>query len=197
MTREEAKRKLDTVINKSRVHLYKPIQIAEILYHQRTVNSNLNLLDLESYRTKSRKWRDVVSAELLGAVCSSSVRFQDDLFNENAVPPEVLYVLGQENLRTGGAVESYIYSKFDNKHEQLEDALLYCLVSTPAEFNVRQLLDSFWNEAGLKRSIDKVYEIIVYSLFDTLVKKLEMTLIYLSVKAKLTCSKSLRSLLKK
>ena len=175
MTREEAKRKLDTVINKSRVHLYKPIQIAEILYHQRTVNSNLNLLDLESYRTKSRKWRDVVSAELLGAVCSSSARFQDDLFNENAVPPEALYVLGQENLRTGGAVESYIYSKFDNKHEQLEDALLYCLASTPAEFNVRQLLDSFWNEAGLKRSIDKVYEIIVYSLFDTLVKKLEMT----------------------
>ena len=56
MTREEAKRKLDTVINKSRVHLYKPIQIAEILYHQRTVNPNLDLLDLESYRTKSRKW---------------------------------------------------------------------------------------------------------------------------------------------
>jgi len=175
MKREEAKAKLDTVIKKSRIHFYKPIQIAEILYYQRTIDKKLNLLDLESYRTKSRKWRDIVSAELLGNTCSSSARFQDDLFNENAVPPEALHILGKENLRTGGAVEAYIYSQFDNKHEQLEDALLYCLASTPADFNVRQLLDSFWNEAGLKRSIDKVYEIIVFSLFDTLVKQLEMT----------------------
>ena len=32
MTREEAKQKLDIVINKSRVHFYKPIQIAEIFF---------------------------------------------------------------------------------------------------------------------------------------------------------------------
>ncbi len=176
MTRDEAKAKLDTVIGKSRVHFYKPIQIAEILYHQRTVNRNLNLLDLESYRTRSRKWRDFVSDELLGSTCNSSARFQDNLFDNNAVPPEALYILGQENLRTNGAVEAYIYSKFDNKHEQLENALLYCLDSTPESFQVRQLLDSFWNQPGLRRSIDKIYEIVVYSLFDTLVNELEMTI---------------------
>lgn len=175
MTVEEAKTKLDTVINKSRIHFYKPIQIAEILHYQRTIDKKLDLLDLESYRTKSRKWRDIVSIELLGTECSSSARFQDDLFNENAVPPKALYVLGQENLRTNGAVEAYIYSKFDNKHEQLVDALLYCIDSTPANFNVRKLIDSFWYEAGLKRSLDKIYEIIVFSLFDTLVNQLEMT----------------------
>lgn len=175
MTVAEAKAKLDTVIRKSKIHFYKPIQIAEILHYQRTVDRKLNLRDLESYRTKSRKWRDVVSAELLGNVCSSSARFQDDLFNENAVPPEALYVLGQENLRTNGAVEAYIYSKFDNKHEQLENALLYCMTSTPSNFEVRKLIDSFWYEAGLKRSLDKIYEIIVFSLFDTLVNQLEMT----------------------
>ena len=31
-----AKQVLDTVIRKSRVHLYKPIQVAEILFHHRT-----------------------------------------------------------------------------------------------------------------------------------------------------------------
>lgn len=175
MNRDEAKAKLDTVIKKSRIHSYKPIQIAEILYHQRIEDRHLNLQDLESYRTKSRKWRDDVSSELLGNVCTSSARFQDDLFNNNAVPPEALCVLGQENIRTNGAVEAYIYSKFDNKHEQLEKALLYCLNSSPSEFDVRVLLDSFWNEAGLKRSIDKVYEIVVFSLFDTLVHQLKMT----------------------
>ncbi len=175
MTVSEAKEKLDNIIKKSRVHLYKPIQIAEILYHQRMLEQDLNLHDLESYRTRSRKWRDIVSKELLGNVCTSSARFQDDLFNENAVPPEALYVLGQENLRTNGAVEAYIYSKFDNKHEQLEEALLYCMDSTPEDFQVRKLIDSFRYEAGLKRSLDKIYEIIVFSLFDTLVNQLEMT----------------------
>ena len=34
--RNEAKEALDAVIRKSRVHLYKPIQIAEILYRDRT-----------------------------------------------------------------------------------------------------------------------------------------------------------------
>lgn len=32
----------------------------------------------------------------------------------------------------------------------------------------------FWAEAGLKRSIDKVYEIIVYALFSTLIDTLEL-----------------------
>jgi type II restriction enzyme len=35
-------------------------------------------------------------------------------------------------------------------------------------------LDLFWLEPGLKRSIDKVYEIVVYSLFAALIECLEI-----------------------
>lgn len=35
ITKEQAKAALDNVIKKSRVHLYKPIQVAEILYRDR------------------------------------------------------------------------------------------------------------------------------------------------------------------
>lgn len=76
-----AKDSLDSIIKKARVHLYKPIQIAEILYHKRTQNNSLNLLELEEYRAQSKRWRDLVCIELLGNICSSSARFQDDLFN--------------------------------------------------------------------------------------------------------------------
>ncbi len=56
-----AKDALDSVINKSRVHLYKPIQIAEILFSERTNSDlNINLKELETYRTRSKKWRDIV-----------------------------------------------------------------------------------------------------------------------------------------
>lgn len=172
-TKEEAKKALDQVIAKSRVHLYKPIQIAEILYRDR-VYKDINLLNLEDYRTKSKSWRDDISRPLLGRVCTSSARFQDDLFNENAVPPVLLNELGKENRRTNGAVEAYIYRRFTNKHSQLQSALDYCLEATKETFNVKTFIDSFWNEAGLKRSLDKVYEIVVYSLFSTLVEALNL-----------------------
>lgn len=176
-TLEKAKKALDTVIEKGRVHLYKPIQIAEILYRDR-VHKDIDLSKLEDYRTLSKKWRDEITMLLVGRKCTSSARFQDDLFNDNAIPPSVLVVLGKENRRTKGAIEAYIYNQFTNRHEQLKLALDYCLEATPLSFQIQQFIDSFWNEPGLKRSLDKVYEIIVYSLFSTLVEamKLEVTI---------------------
>ncbi len=171
--RDDAKKALDAVIKKSRVHLYKPIQIAEILHRVRTVG-DINPLELEDYRTRSKKWRDEICILLLGRVCTSSARFQDDLFNDNAVPPVFLNELSKENLRTGGAVEAYIYRQFTNKHDQLSDALLYCLDASSETFDVKHFIDSFWNEPGLKRSLDKIYEIIVYALFSTLVGALNL-----------------------
>ena len=105
-----AKNTLDMVIKKSRIHLYKPIQIAEILYHHRTdPQKNINLSDLETYRNQSKKWRDIICMQFLGRVSTSSAKFQDNLFEENAIPPCVLEVLGNENKRNG-IVEAYIYN---------------------------------------------------------------------------------------
>jgi len=131
------------------------------------------LLSLEDYRNKSKKWRDDVTAVLLGTKCTSSARFQDDLFNENAIPPKILYILGEENKRTKGAIEAYIYKNFMGKHEQLSNALDYCLKSTKETFLVDKFIEMFWHEPGLKRSIDKVYEIVVYALFSTLVSAID------------------------
>ena len=170
-TKKDAKIALDKIIEKSRIYLYKPIQIAEILYRAR-IDDSLNLLDLEQYRTKSKKWRDEISLQLLGRICTSSAKFQDNLFDKNAMPPELLNELGKENRKTLGAVEAYIYNSFTAKHSQLSAALDYCIKSTSKDFYVKKFIDSFWNESGLKRSLDKIYEIIVYALFSTIVEVL-------------------------
>lgn len=167
----EAKNALDIVIKKSRVHLYKPIQIAEILYRDR-VYKDIDTNNLETYRTKSKSWRDTISIALLGRVCTSSAKFQDDIFN--AITPEQITILANENKSNDGVVEAYIYQSFANKHNQLSIALDKCLSSTRLTFNIKEFIDMFWSEAGLKRSIDKVYEIIVYSLFSTLIDSLEL-----------------------
>ena len=60
-----AKRSLDTVIEKGRAHLYKPIQIAEILHRDRTIG-DIDLENLDTYRTASRKWRDLRFFEVGG-----------------------------------------------------------------------------------------------------------------------------------
>lgn len=165
-----AKKAIDKLITKSRVHLYKPIQIAEILFMHRTKSDlGINLTDLETYRNRSKKWRDLVCLQFLGRISTSSAKFQDNLFENNAIPPEILSILGEENIKTKGAVESYIYNAFENKHLQLETALGYCLNSTKQTFQLKSFLEQFWDQAGLKRSLDKIFEMVVYSLFEAII----------------------------
>lgn len=165
---------LDKVIKKSRVHLYKPIQIAEILYRDR-IHGDIDISDLNTYRTASRKWRDVVSVRFLGRVSNSSARYQDDVFNDNAVPPRLLSILAETNRNTGGSVEAYIYKKFEEKHSQMAKALSYCQTATAESFVLSEFIDLFWNEPGLKRSIDKIFEIVVYALFSSIVDTLNIS----------------------
>ena len=53
---EEAKARLDLIIAKGRVDLYKPIQVAEVLYRSRTVG-DVKPLDPDTYRRQSKQLR--------------------------------------------------------------------------------------------------------------------------------------------
>ena len=174
MTIIEAKQAIDKIISKARVHLYKPIQIAEILHRDR-IEKDIVLTNLETYRNVSKKWRDIICNQFLGRSSTSSARYQDDVFNENAVPPQVLAVLGEENRQKNGMVEAYIYNRFSERFTQMSSGLDYCTLHDKSNFQLSKFLELFWQEAGLRRSIDKLYEIVVYSLFSALVEELEMT----------------------
>lgn len=172
----DARKQLDSIIKKSRVHMYKPIQIAEILYHHRTdIDVKWSLKDLESYRNKSKVWRDEISKKIVGRVCTSSARFQDNIFDNNAMNPENIAELGTENEKNSGAVEAYIYEKIRERIKPLKDIRenLVKAKSSPASFDLDKFIENFEVKPGLKRSIDKVYEIIVYALFNTVTKHLK------------------------
>ncbi len=167
----KAKKALDKVINKSRVHFYKPTQIAEILHHNRT-KSKIELSDLESYRNISKRWRDEVSTLLIGRISTSSQKYQDNLFESNAIQPSLLTVLGKENNKGSGLIEVYIYRSMLKKLSTLHKVGKKIETATPKNFSLKDLMSSFTKDAGLKRSIDKVYEISVYALFSTIVRAL-------------------------
>ncbi len=173
-TLETAKSRLDLLIRKSRVHLYKPIQIAEILYHHR-MNPIFDILNLESYRNPSKAWRNQISRHLVGRVSTSSARFQDNVFEDNAMPPDYLAELVNENESSAspGIVEAYIYAQLGLRLGLLANVKAYLEEATPQTFELEQLIRLFQYEKGLRRSIDKCYEIVVYALFDTLVQALE------------------------
>lgn len=173
----EAKTALDTVIRKARVHFYKPIQIGEILFRHRT-NGAFDLTDLEIYRNTSKRWRDEVSSRLVGRRSTSSARYQDDVFNANAMPPRLLAVLGMINSETSGGVESYIYNALVSKLSEVLHVREYIASATPDTFSILRLVEMFVARPGLKRSTDKIYEIAVHALFSTIVRALraEITL---------------------
>ena len=173
MDNKTAKDQLDTVIRKARVHFYKPIQIAEILYRDRS-GGDIDLGDLETYRTPSRKWRDAISLKFIGRISTSSARYQDDLFNANATPPTVLSQLGKINRDSNGVVEAYIYTALRNRLSQMSSGLSVVLQSDNNSFELRGFIDSFTWDPGLSRSVDKIFEIIVYALFSTLLEALDV-----------------------
>lgn len=166
-----AKVAIDRLIKKARVHFYKPIQIAEILYRDR-VHQDIDLSDLETYRTRSKKWRDEVCEKFIGRVSSSSAKYQDNIFDRNAIPPEVLVTLARSNRDHAGVVEAYIYNAFRKRLSVMYEAVSYVEETGGARFELGAFLDLFWREPGLKRSIDKIYEIVVFALFSALVEAL-------------------------
>ena len=84
-----AKEALDRLIEKQRVSLYKPIQIAEILNRVRLGELSVDDIrtKLETYRNLSKRWRDSVTRLLINQVSTSSQKYQDNLFESNAIPP--------------------------------------------------------------------------------------------------------------
>jgi len=174
---KKAKSKLDSVIAKSRNQFYKPIQVAEVLYRSR-VHGDINVIDKETYRNLSKKWRDEVSKQLIGKVSSSSSKFQDDLWNDHAIPPYILEILDRENKQGHypGVVEYYIYENFIQMQGVITAIIEKIKLLDPKIFKLQDLLTMFKVENSIKRNIDKCYEIITYSLFETIVTSLDATI---------------------
>jgi len=177
MNIQNAKKALDKVIKKGRVHFYKPFQIAEILKKHRE-GEITDLKDLESYKNSSRRWRNEVSTILVGRISTSSARYQDDVFNQTACPPDAIAALGEYNKSNNGVVEAYIYKMFEAKLSPIASIHKIIKEATPDSFDLKAIVDKFENIDGLVSSIDKVYEITVYALFSTIVRalKIEVTI---------------------
>lgn len=166
--KETPKEYLDNLIKSGRLMLYKPIQIAEILYRDR-ITDEIDFNNIETFRLPSRKWRDVISQLLVNSVSSSSAKYQDAVFTETEMPIGMLAKLAEINNMSKGGVEAYIYSLFEGRFNKMVKALDYCYSHDEKDFYVEELLNIFYNTKELKRSIDKMYEIIVYALFSVLV----------------------------
>jgi hypothetical protein len=169
-----AKQALDRLIRKQRVHLYKPIQIAEILYKVRQGILTIDDVryNLESYRNRSKNWRDEITKLLLDQVSTSSQKYQDNVFEPNAIPPATLAVLAEANVE--GVVGRYIYQQFWMRQQKIVRLAEMLQSATPEEFDLEAFLAEFERDPGIKRSIDKAFEIVVYALFNTLVTHLRV-----------------------
>ena len=171
-TLEEAKTRLDLIIGKSRVDLYKPIHIAEVLHRSRTVG-DFEIAKLETFQNPSLRWRNEITNKLAGKISTSSARYQHDVWSETAMPIDFLIVLDAENKKTNGAIEKYIYARYGERQGTVSSVISAIKEAQPETFKLETLLELFVKESGIRRSIDKAYEIIVYSLFETIISALE------------------------
>lgn len=172
---EQAKDQLDMIIKKARIDLYKPIQIAEVLRRSR-IQKDVVIEDLTSFKNPSLKWRDSVTQKLLGKCSSSSARYQHDIWNDNAMPLHILKVLDEENKNTNGVVEKYIYLRFMHRQGMISKVVALIEEVEPDKFDIGLIFKQFISSPGLRRSVDKAYEVVTYSILDTITTNLEATI---------------------
>src|SRR4051812_29308490 len=142
ITPSQAKERLDTIIKKARVDLYKPIQIAEVLRRSR-LSKDIKVLDVETYRNPSCVWRNEVTRRLLSKIPTSSARYQHDIWNASAMPPKILAILDAENKRTKGGVERFIYMRFQERQVTVEGLIALASKADPKSFKLEELLKLF------------------------------------------------------
>jgi type II restriction enzyme len=169
----ESKKRLDTLIKKSRADLYKPIAIAEILYRHRT--EKMDILSINNYRRKSYEWMREVIWKLHRKTTSLNSRYWDQLFDKEVLPPEQIAKLADFNSQNKGIIEVYIYAHVQEKYRAFSE-LRSTLEQLPLDtFSLDTFLGFFENNAKFRGSIDKAYEIAVYALFNSVVEELQAT----------------------
>ena len=91
----------------------------------------------------------------------------DNLMNE----PNIDLAIGYDGS------EEMIYKKFWERFKDIDKITSYAIQSEPEKFFLAKFLRGFEETAGLKRSVDKIYEIVVYSLFETLIEAMNVNII--------------------
>ncbi len=94
------------------------------------------------------------------------------IFEDNAMPPKLLAKLGELNKTGDGFIEAFIYKALKKRLSSVYAVDEYIASSTANNFSLRELVDQFQTDIGLRRSIGKIYEVSVYALFSTIVRSL-------------------------
>jgi hypothetical protein len=174
-TIEDAKERLDKLIKKSKDILHKPIGVAEVLFRSRT--EGLELGDREAYRRKSDRWSKTVVRGIRGFASTSNSKYWDQLFDNERLPPGAMVALGRANEADPDmpAVETYIYAHLEHRLQGIKEIIEWVSKRKPGEFNLRELIKKFFGDQRLKNSIDKLYEVLVYALFEVVARRIDAT----------------------
>lgn len=143
--------------------MYKPIQVAETLRNL-VKDPQYDPLDIESYRNLSREWRNAVTRELFGKVSTSSMRFQDDLWNDSALPPQALEKLLELN-KENNVVEEYVYQHVYWKNRKLID--LRKAITEVEDYETFLELYREFDTPEFRSSQDRLFEVLSISTLQT------------------------------
>jgi type II restriction enzyme len=90
------------------------------------------------------------------------------------MPPGILKVLDGFNRESNGAVETYIYARFAERQGLVKDVISGLRTAVPSSFKIASILSKFESTPGLRRSVDKAYEIVAFALLDLVVEAMDV-----------------------
>src|SRR3989344_1341116 len=168
-----AKHRIGDLFERSSVYSFWLIRIAETL-HRHRIDGDFDLSKRDDFESESKEWSDTVSRNLFGYLSTDKQINTRRLVEANAMPPELLAKLGETNKKGKGFVEAYVYKALEARLSSVRGVEDYIRKSTPDTFDLKKLVSIFQTTPGLRRSVDKMYEILVYALFATIVRVLKV-----------------------
>jgi len=165
ITIEQARASLDATIDNANGRCYKAIHAGEILHWHRLHPDQVDLLNHESYRCRSRHLRDAVSLQLYGRVSRSNGTWQDWLFTTTPTP-QTLAVLARANSDPPGLVEAYIYRRITAPGLRVHE-MLQRLSGTPEPLSLQQWVADWQNDRVLGRLMGQVSEVLAWAILQT------------------------------
>lgn len=164
----DAKQRLDRLIANARNQLLMPITIAEALH--KVAEGSASLDDVNDIRKKSYHWCATINQRLFGKSLSLNRSYWDKLYSDH-MPQTALASLSAENIRGKGIAEAYVYARLRQTVESLRPVRSMISNGATDGFSLVTFLSAFEQDAKLKRSVDKAYEVVVHALFNAIASR--------------------------
>jgi hypothetical protein len=182
-----ARERIDKLIKQGKSQFLKPVMIAEILRLHRL--GELDLAEVRQFKGRGFASMREVASTLFKRHIDLNWEYVGGVFTDDKFSPATLQALAAINTR--GQIESYIYFRLEARWQAFRAFLSRWLGTDFRKFDIHEFIRHYESMEGLGNARGKLYEVVIYALFTSIVQAVDAKVQFILNPAKLDLLDSL------